>query len=142
MGVSDRSALSISVLRVRRFVPLWWRSALLMGLLLAACSRPGLVQVRVEYAGAAGAPALQELAAIVGSSKSIWPELAPGEAVSVVLNPESGSPDLTIVFQRAGKGRSWEGPRLGGVGYVIVVRIGSDGSIRERHCRSPCSLSE
>jgi hypothetical protein len=77
----------------------------------------------------------------VGADKSWWPEVAPGEAVSVVLDPGGDPPQLIMSFTSQGVERHWRGPELEtGSGYTMIVGIARDGGVAEDHCRMPCSL--
>jgi hypothetical protein len=105
-----------------------------------SCSRSDDVRLNIAYTAASGAPPLLELEAIVGASKSSWPDLAAGKEVSVVLNPEGEPPELTILFKLAEEKHSWEGPRLAAKGYDFALSIGPDAQISEQHCSRPCSL--
>ena len=112
----------------------------LLLLTLAACSKPGDVRIAIHYEASSGAPALGVVEAIVGASKSSWPNLSPGESVSVVLNPDGEPAELTLLFELNGRRHSWEGPGPTLAGHTIAVKIRPDASVSERHCKLPCSL--
>jgi hypothetical protein len=112
----------------------------LLLLALAACSKPDDVRIAIRYEAPSGAPALGVVEAIVGATKSSWPDPSPGESVSVVLNPDGEPAELTLLFELDGQRHSWEGPRPTLAGHAIAVTIRPDASVSERHCKLPCSL--
>jgi hypothetical protein len=105
-----------------------------------ACSKPDDVRVSIHYDAPAGAPALGVVGAFVGGEKTQWPDLSPGESVSVVLNPLGEPAELTLLFELEGHQHTWEGPRPTLAGHSIAVTIHPDASVSERHCKLPCSL--
>ncbi|HVZ33248.1 MAG TPA: hypothetical protein VG963_12530 [Polyangiaceae bacterium] len=114
-----------------------------LGLLgCVACSKPDDVHVRITYAADTAAAPLQHVQAIVGANKSSWPQLLPGESVSVVLNPDGEPPELSLLFELAKQKYSWEAPQFTPQGFAIAIAIHADGSVSERHCVAPCALPE
>jgi hypothetical protein len=109
------------------------------------CPRPPLepfteVGVSIHYDAPAGAPPLGVVGAFVGGEKTQWPDLNPGESVSVVLNPLGEPAELTLLFELEGQQHTWEGPRPTLAGHSIAVTIHPDASVSERHCKLPCTL--
>lgn len=107
----------------------------------AGCSRDDDVRVRVSRVKGPRPARIENVTLFVGANKSSWPELAPGEVVSVVLNPDGEPPQLTLTFTLDTEKRSWLGPPLAqGAGYVSDIVIDDEGSVTEQHCRTPCAL--
>jgi hypothetical protein len=84
------------------------RSAAALVLALAACSKPD-ERIAIRYDAPPGAPALGVVEAIVGGNESSWPDLSPGESVSVVLNPDGEPAELTLLFELKGGGTAGRG---------------------------------
>jgi hypothetical protein len=118
------------------------RAIALLPLLLPdlACSKPDDVRTSIHYDAPSGAPALGVVSVVVGGDKTQWPDLSPGESVSVVLNPQGLPAELTLLFELEGRQHTWEGPRPTLAGHAIAVTIRPDASVSERHCKLPCSL--
>jgi len=106
-----------------------------------ACSRSDDVFVRVSRAESLGRTRVENLQVIVGASKSSWPDLAPGKAVSVVLNPEGETAVGALAFGFDGEPANLRGPELArGMGHALEVAIDEAGTVTERHCERPCEL--
>lgn len=109
--------------------------------LVGSCSKPDAIHLRIINAGTAEGDRLVGLHVFAGADKSWWPELAPQEAVNVILDPGGDPPEVVMSFKLRDAEKHWRGPELeAGSGYTMIVSVAADGSIDEDHCRMPCSL--
>jgi hypothetical protein len=120
----------------------WRKRCLLFGVFLAldnACAGEHDVKVTVAYAAISHAPKLELVTVVAGGDKSSWPQLQPGDKVSVVLKPQGAPPQLTLLSSSAGIKHAWDGQAFGvGVGYEIQLRVDATGRVLEHHCLGSC----
>ncbi|HET6789399.1 MAG TPA: hypothetical protein VFH49_15655 [Aquabacterium sp.] len=124
--------------------PRWAPLALLI-LTLTACRSWHEDRVEVELRLAPQAPALQDIAIVVGDERMSWATLEAGAALNATFLPTQGADRrLTLLYAtpgHTGAPLAWMGPPVGGdASYRIVIQMTAPGQIQARHCLLPCAL--
>lgn len=120
---------------------------LLFGFLVVRACHPGdgASYVRLIYPEVRGAPVLMNVRVLWAGENAAYDELWPGQTFGYLMYPIGGEGELTVLFTRQGEQHAWSSrvgtPHNEGR-FGVTIRIDSNGTVTEEHCKHPCPGSE